>query len=166
VELQFSRAWQVIMSEHVTNIFLVILAIPAAIVAVLDIWSRWMGKASSARASKLRGLSVLFTLVLIALLAYVMLTGGIGPAAPFIAYYGESGDLKVTGTKVDSPILLPNHIGCPRQTGIPVETALANICGSTATLHYSSIGQSGGGNCGFNVFAGVCIKKLPFGLGG
>lgn len=155
-----------IMSEHVTNIFLVILAMPAAIVAALDIWSRWQGRSSSARKSKLGGLSILFTVLLICLLAYVMVTGGIGRATPFIAYYGESGDLAVAGGKVGNPIVVPNHIGCPDQTRVPVEVALENICGSSATLQYNSIGQSGGGHCGFNVFSGVCIKKLPFRLGG
>ena len=154
------------MTEQVTNVCLVILAIPAAIIAVLDIWSRLKGKSFGTPTTKLRGISILFTLLLVAFLAYAMFTGGVGPATTFIAYYGESGDLRVVGSKVDSPISLPNHIGCPSQTGVPVETALAHICGSTATLHYTSIGQSGGGNCGFNVFAGVCIKKLPFGLGG
>jgi hypothetical protein len=153
------------MSEQVTNICLVILAIPAAIVAIFDIWSHLRGKPVAGRASGLRGVSILFTVLLIFFLAYVMLTGGIGPATPFIAYYGESGNLQVAGSKVNDPIGLPNHIGCPAQTGVPVETGLTKICGPNATLHYSSIGTSSGGNCGFNVFAGVCIKKLPFGLG-
>ncbi|HUI21589.1 MAG TPA: hypothetical protein VLZ74_11175 [Methylocella sp.] len=154
------------MTEQLTNICLVLLAIPAAIMAVLDIRSRLKSKSPASGTSKLRWISLVFTVLLIALLAYVMATGGIGRATAFIAYYGESGDLRVVGSKVDSPISLPNHIGCPQQTGVPVETALSNICGSTATLYYRSIGISGGGACGFNVFAGVCIKKLPLGLGG
>jgi hypothetical protein len=77
---------------------------------------------------------------------------------PFTAYYGERGDLRVTGSGVDSPIPLPHHIGCPDQTGVPVETALQNICGSGAKAYYNSIGQSGGNHCGYNVFAGVCVR--------
>jgi hypothetical protein len=153
------------MSEQVTNICLVILVIPAAIVAIFDIRSRLQGGPVAARASRLRGVSILFTVLLIFFPTYVMLTGGTGAATPFIAYYGESGNLQVEGSKVNDPIGLPNHIGCPALTGIPVETGLAKVCGPDATLHYNSVGASSGGNCGFNVFAGVCIKKLPFGIG-
>jgi hypothetical protein len=150
------------MSEQVTNIFLVLLAIPAAILAVLDIITRWRRPSGPGGTSKLRGASVLFTVLLICLLAYIMATGGIGRATPFIAYYGETTDLAVAGAKVNNPIALPHHIGCPDQTGVSVDAALAKVCGSDELEYHMSIGQSSGGHCGFNVFAGVCIKKLPF----
>lgn len=77
---------------------------------------------------------------------------------PFVAYYGQSGDLRVIGSGVDSPIALPHHIGCPQDTGVPVDKAVQNICGPGRTAYYNSIGQSGGNRCGYNVFAGVCVK--------
>ena len=146
---------------HATEVILIGLAIPPAIQAGCDIWSRWK---KGTPLFGLRGLSVLFTVLLIGVLVYVMLTGGVNPKT-FIAYYGDPGDLKVVGSKVDSPITLPNHIACPPRGDTNnsfINTALANICGSTAVPHVSSIGQSGGSGCGFNVLAGVCVKKrLP-----
>ena len=150
------------MGENVTNILLVVLAIPVAIQAGVDVYSRFKGRWPAGG----RRFSIFLTTVLVALLGYAMFTGGIGAANPFIAYYGESGDLRVVGTKVDSPIALPHHIGCPAQTGVPVDKALANICSPSASVRVNSIGQSGGANCGFNVFAGVCVRKWPFGIGG
>ena len=76
---------------------------------------------------------------------------------PFTAYYGETTDLRVVGSKVDSPIALPHHIGCPQDTGVQVDAALQQIC-APGKAYYNLVGQSGGGRCGFNVFSGVCIK--------
>jgi hypothetical protein len=76
---------------------------------------------------------------------------------PFTAYYGEH-DIEITGGALQHPIPLPHHIGCPDQTGVPVETALQNICGAGAKVYYNSIGDVGGAHCGYNVFAGVCVK--------
>lgn len=76
---------------------------------------------------------------------------------PFTAYYGDSTDLKIVGSKVDSPVQVPHHIGCPQATGVPVDAALQKIC-APGKAYYNSIGQSGGGQCGFNVFSGVCVK--------
>lgn len=154
--------WGNVMGENVTNILLVVLAIPVAIQAGVDVYSRFKGRWPAGG----RGLSVFLTAALVALLGYAMFTGGVSAANPFIAYYGESGDLRVVGTKVDSPISLPHHIGCPDQTSVGVDKALANVCGPSASVRVNSIGQSGGAHCGFNVFAGVCVRKWPFGIGG
>jgi hypothetical protein len=84
---------------------------------------------------------------------------------PFTAYSGESGDLRVVGSKVDSPIGLPHHIGCPQDTGVQVDAALQTIC-APGKAYYNSLGSSGGARCGFGVYAGVCVKWITAGSKG
>ena len=74
---------------------------------------------------------------------------------PFIAYYGETSDLKIVGTKVDTPIPLPNRLG---GSAADVDPGLARLF-PNQKVYYNSIGQSGGGGHGFNVFAGVAVKE-------
>ena len=79
---------------------------------------------------------------------------------PFIAYYGERRDLRIIGSGLDLPIVLPHPIPCPQDSSIPVELAIRQICPG-GKVFYNSIGQSGGNRCGYNVFSGVCVKEAP-----
>jgi hypothetical protein len=76
---------------------------------------------------------------------------------PFVAYYGETSDLRIVGSKVDTPIPLPHRLGASSND---VAAGLAAQFPG-AKVYYSSIGQSGGGAHGFNVFAGVAISESP-----
>jgi len=42
-----------------------------------------------------------------------------------------------------------------------VEPGIQKLCGPGSKFYYNSIGQSGGGCCGFNVFAGYVFKTSP-----
>jgi hypothetical protein len=79
---------------------------------------------------------------------------------PFIAYYGERGDLRIVGSGLDSPIGIPRHLGCSQDTGIPVDVAIQRMC-QGGKAYFNSIGQSGGNRCGYNVISGVCVKEIP-----
>jgi hypothetical protein len=72
---------------------------------------------------------------------------------PFLAYYGE-GSPVISGAKMDKAIQLPNHLG---DVDTAVGPALQKLCGPGASVYYKSVGQSGGGGHGYNVFSGVCI---------
>lgn len=74
---------------------------------------------------------------------------------PFIAYYGETSDLRIIGSKVDTPIHLPNRLGTSSND---VGPGLAKLFPGQK-VYYHSIGQSGGGSNGFNVFAGVAVQE-------
>lgn len=77
---------------------------------------------------------------------------------PFIAYYGERGDLRIVGSGLEAPIPVPRHISCPQDTETPVDVAIQRMCvGGKA--YYNSIGQTGGNRCGYNIFSGVCVRQ-------
>ena len=76
---------------------------------------------------------------------------------PFLAYYGQNSDLAVTGAGMEQSIPLPHWISCPQDSGVPVETAIQTICGSDRMARYSSVGQTGGNRCGYNVIVGACV---------
>ena len=57
-------------------------------------------------------------------------------------------DLRIVGTKVDSPIKVPHYLGPSSEE---VKPGLAKLF-PNATVYFDSIGQSGGGGHGFNVF--------------
>jgi hypothetical protein len=75
---------------------------------------------------------------------------------PFIAYYGETSDLRIIGTKVDTPMPLQNRLG---GSSDDVTAGFKRLFGADAKVYYKSIGQSGGGGHGFNVFVGVVVKE-------
>jgi len=74
---------------------------------------------------------------------------------PFIAYYVETNDLRIVGSKVDTPINLPNRLG---GSSSDVGPGLSKLFPGQK-VYYHSIGQSGGGGHGFNVFAGVAVQE-------
>jgi len=74
---------------------------------------------------------------------------------PFTAYYGQR-RLTIVGGNT-SPLPVPNHIGCPQDTGVPVDVAIQKIC-KGGTAYYTQTGSSGGNRCGYSVFAGVCVS--------
>ena len=74
---------------------------------------------------------------------------------PFVAYYGDpAADLRIVGTKVDSPMKVPHYLGASSDDVGPGLNKLF----PNAKVYYDSIGQSGGGGHGFNVFAGVAVQ--------
>jgi hypothetical protein len=81
---------------------------------------------------------------------------------PFLAYYGREWMyfMRAQGDKEegDDRMPLPNHIGCPQDTGLPVEEALQNLCVG-GQVKIKSIGQSPGSTCGYNVISGVCVRQ-------
>jgi hypothetical protein len=79
-------------------------------------------------------------------------------AEPFLTYYGQYSNLAVTGAGMERSIPLPHWISCPQDSGVSVETAIQKICGSGRVARYSSVGQSGGNRCGYNVIVGVCVS--------
>jgi hypothetical protein len=85
----------------------------------------------------------------------VEMANGTITLVPFIAYYGETSDLRIIGSKVDTPIPLPNRLGA---SSTDVAPGLAHLF-PNAKIYYNSIGQSGGGSHGFNVFAGVAVTE-------
>lgn len=97
----------------------------------------------------------LFAIAGLFLLCEPAMADGTITVTPFIAYYGE-GSPKITGAKIDSPIALPNHLG---DSSTDVDAGAQKICGAGNKYYINSIGQSGGGGHGYNVFAGVCIKE-------
>jgi hypothetical protein len=75
---------------------------------------------------------------------------------PFVAYYGDpAADLRIVGTKVDSPMKVPHYLG---PSSNEVWPSLGNLY-PNAKVYIESIGQSGGGGHGFNVYAGVAVLE-------